>query len=258
MRVNPNYTPDILNELWQSQAQEQTYIQQLATGRRVNVPSDDPAAAAANVQNQAFQSQNDQYLKNTNSLEGMFQTADSTLSSVVTALNQAISLGTEGANGTLSSADRQALAQQIQGIQTQVVALANTTYEGSYLFGGNVTQAAPFTMDPTQPSGVNYVGNTDVNNVEIAPGKTIQTNLPGSQIFQGAQGNVMGALQGLVTALGSGNSATIGAATTQLSTALNYLSQQRVFYGNGINQLNANQSSLQQDQVNLQTQENNL
>jgi flagellin-like hook-associated protein FlgL len=47
MRVNPNYTPDILANLWNSQAEEQTAIEQLSTGKRVNVPSDDPAAAEA-------------------------------------------------------------------------------------------------------------------------------------------------------------------------------------------------------------------
>lgn len=258
MRVNPNFTPDILNDLWQSQAQEQTFIEQLATGRRVNLPSDDPGAAAADVQNQALQSQTDQYLQNTNSLEGMVQTADSALSSVVTALNQAISLGTQGANGTSSSANQQALAQQVQGIQSQIVQLANTSYEGNYIFGGSATQGPPFALDPTQSSGVSYTGNTDVNSVEIAQGRAIQTNLPGSQLFQGAQGNIMASLQGLVTALQSGNTTNIGAATTEVTNSLNYLSQQRVFYGNAMDELNSNQTSLQQEQVNLQTQETNL
>src|SRR5271168_853613 len=170
MRVNPNFTPDILNDLYQSQAQEQTLIQELSTGRRVNSPSDDPAAAAADVQNQAAQSQDDQYVQNTNNLDGMFQTADSALSSVVTALNQAISLGTQGANGTLTAAQQQSLAQQVQAIQSQVVQLANTSYEGSYLFGGTATQTAPFAMDSTELSGVSYSGNNSVNNVEIAQG----------------------------------------------------------------------------------------
>jgi flagellar hook-associated protein 3 FlgL len=258
MRVNPNFTPDILTDLWQSQAQEQTFIEQLATGKRVNMPSDDPAAAAADVQNQAFQGQTDQYLKNTTSLEAMFQTADSTLSSVVSSLNQAISLGVQGANGTLSSADMQAIAQQVQGIQSQMVGLGNTSYEGSYLFGGTDTQSPPFTLDSTQPSGVRYNGNAGVNTVDIGQGRSIQTNLPGSQIFQGAGGNIMNSLQQLVTALQSGNSANIGTATTQVTSALSYLSQQRVFYGSAANQLNANQSFLQQEQVNLKTQDNNL
>ena len=258
MRVNPNYTPTILTDLWQQQAQEQNAIQELATGRRVNVPSDDPAAAAADVQNQALQSQVDQYLNNTNGLEGMLQTADSTLSSVVTALNQAISLGVQGSNGGLSSANLQEIAQQVQGIQTQVVQFANASYQGTYMFAGTANQSPPFTLDATQPSGVRYNGNTGVNDVEIAQGRSIQTNLPGSQIFQGAGGDVMGSLQQLVTALQSGNTTSIGAATTQLGTALNYVSQQRVFYGSAVSQLNANQSFLQQEQVSLQTQETGL
>jgi flagellar hook-associated protein 3 FlgL len=258
MRVNPNYTPDILSDLFQQQAQEQTYIQQLATGKRVNEPSDDPAAAAADVENQSLQGQTDQYLQNTSNLEGLLQTADSALSSVVTALNQAISLGTQGANGDLSASNQQEIAQQVQNIQSQVVQLANTSYQGSYIFGGTASQAAPFALDATQPSGVIYNGNTGVNSVAIAEGRSIQVNIPGSQVFQGAGGSVMGALQQLVTALQSGNSASIGTATTHVSSALNYLSQQRVTYDSGISQLNANRSSLQQEQVNLQTQENTL
>ena len=258
MRVNPNFTPDILNDLWQSQAQEQTAIQQLATGRRVNSPSDDPAAAAAEVQNKALQGQTDQFLKNTSNLEGTLQTADSTLSSVVTSLNQAISLGVQGANGDLSSADQQAIAQQIQAIQSQMVQFGNTSYQGTYLFGGTATQSAPFVLDPTQSSGVRYDGNTNVNTVEISQGRSIQINAPGSQVFQGAGGSVMDSLQQLVTALQDGNTDAIGTATTQVGTALSYVSQQRVFYGSAINQLNSNQSSLQQEQVTLQTQETSL
>lgn len=258
MRVNPDFTPDILNDLYQSQAQEQTYIEELATGRQVNLPSDNPVAAAEDVENQAYQSQNDQYVQNTTNLEGMFQTADSALSSVVTALNQAITLGTQGANGTLTSAQQQTIAQQVQAIQSQVVQLANTSYEGSYVFGGTATQTAPFALDSTQPSGVTYAGNNGVNSVEIAQGTSIQTNLPGSQIFLGSGGSVMGSLQQLVTALQSGNESSIATATTQVGTALSSLSQQRVFYGTAVDQLNATQSSLQQEQVNLQSQDTNL
>jgi flagellar hook-associated protein 3 FlgL len=258
MRVNPNYTPDILADLWQSQAQEQTAIQQLATGKRVNMPSDDPAAAAADVQNQALQSQNDQYIQNTSNLDGSLQTADSALSSVVTALNQAISLGVQGANGGVSSADQQALALQVQSIQSQLVQLGNTSYQGSFLFGGTATQSAPFALDSTQPSGVLYSGNSGVNNVEIAPGSSLQVNLPGSQIFQGAGGNIMSSIQQLVTALQSGNTTNIGTATTQVGSALSYVSEQRVFYGSAVSQLNSNQSFLQQEQVSLQTQDTSL
>jgi flagellar hook-associated protein 3 FlgL len=94
--------------------------------------------------------------------------------------------------------------------------------------------------------------------VEIAEGRSIQLNLPGDQLFQGAGGDVFGALQQLITALQNNDTNGIGTATTQLGAALNYVSQQRVFYGNAVNMLNSNQSFLQQEQVNLQSQENSI
>ncbi len=258
MRVNPNFAPDILNNVWQSQAQEQTDLQELSTGRRVNLPSDDPNAFAADVQNQAEQSQNDQYLQNTSSLDGLFQTADSTLSSVVSSLNQAISLGTEGSNGTMTPAQQQALAQQVQAIQNQMVQYANTSYQGNYIFAGTATTTQPFVLDPSQSAGVSYNGNSGVNEVQIADGRSIQTNVPGSQIFLDSGGNVMASLQQLVTALNGGDTTAIGSATTAVSTSLNYVSQQRVFYGSAVDELNSNQSFLQQEQVNLKTQDTTL
>jgi flagellar hook-associated protein 3 FlgL len=204
------------------------------------------------------QGQTDQFLQNTSSVEGLLQTADSTLSSVVSALNQAISVGTEGANGTNSAADLKAMADQIQGIQSQVFGWANATYQGNYIFAGTATNAPAFTLNPAVPDGVTYNGNTDTNTVQIAEGNSIQTNLPGSQLFQGAGGDVMGALQQLVTALQSGNTTAVGTATTQLSGALNYLSQQRVFYGNALQQLTSNQSYLQTEQVNLKSAANSI
>jgi flagellar hook-associated protein 3 FlgL len=258
MRVNPNFSNDILQDLYQSQNQEQIALEQLASGKLINMPSDNPAGAAEMVQNQAQQDQADQFLQNTSAVEGQLQTADSTLSSVVESLTQAISLGTEGANGTNSPADLQAIAQQVQGIQDQVVQLANTSYQGNYIFSGTDTNTVPFTLDSSAPDGVTYNGNTDVNTVQIAQGNSVQTNLPGSQVFQGSGGDVFGALQQLITALQGGNSTAIGAATTQLSTSMNYLSQQRVFYGNGVDQLNSNQTFLQQEQVSLESEANTV
>lgn len=258
MRINPNITSDILNAITQAELQQQKAVQEVATGKRVNMPSDDPAAAAEMVQNLALSSQADQYLQNTSSVEGLLQTADSALSSVVTSLNQAIGLGVQGSTGTLSSSNRQAVVQQLQGVFDQVVQLANSSYEGSYIFGGTATTAPPYVLDQTQTDGVTYNGNTGVNSVDIANGRSIQINVPGSQVFQSPAGDVMGSLQQLITALQAGNTTASGTATTQLRTALDSLSQQRVFYGNAINQLTSNQSFLQQEKVNLQTQQNDL
>ena len=67
-----------------------------------NVASDDPAAAAMQVQTADQTVAGDQFLRSISSVTGELQTADSALSSCVTALQRAITLGVEGANGTLS------------------------------------------------------------------------------------------------------------------------------------------------------------
>jgi len=106
MRINPNVTADLLASLANAQNEQNTAMLQMASGRRVNTPSDDASAAAILVQNQAQSSQADQFLRSADSVQAQLQTTDSTLNSVVLALQRAISLGVQGANGTLSDANR--------------------------------------------------------------------------------------------------------------------------------------------------------
>lgn len=250
MRVNPDPTADILAAIWQTQSKEQTALEQLSTGRRVNRPSDDPSAAASEVENLAQQARVDQYLQSVGSLRAQLQTADSTLSTVITALSRAVSLGVEGGNGSLTSSNLQQIAVEVQGILDQVVQAANISFQGNFLFSGTNTSTAPFTQGA---GSVTYNGNSGVNTVEIADGRTLQSNIPGDQLFQKPGADVIGSLQQLVTALQSGDFTAIRAATPAVSSALNYLSSQRVFYGNALNQLDADEASLNQRTLNLQT-----
>jgi flagellar hook-associated protein 3 FlgL len=258
MRVNPNMQADMLSYLQVSQNQEQTAIEQLATGLRVNLPSDDPAAAAANLVNNASISAGDQYVQNIDSVQQTMTSADSTLSSVVTELTQAISLGVEGSNGTLSASDSQAIAQQVSGIQSQIFALANTSFQGVYLFGGTATSAAPFVKDPTSPTGVQYNGNEQANQIQIGEGQQVATSVSGDQLFGSGATGVFGSLQTLITALQSGSTSDVGTATVQLRTAFDQVNTSRVFYGNALSGLTEQENYLGQEKVNLQTNENNL
>src|SRR5271170_5862720 len=121
MRVNPDPYPDLLAAVSETQQQIQTDEQEIASGQSVNLPSDNPAAAALLIQNADQSSQADQFQRSIGSIQGEIQNADSALNSVTTALQQAISLGVEGANGTVNSSDRAALASQVQGIQNQLL-----------------------------------------------------------------------------------------------------------------------------------------
>jgi flagellar hook-associated protein 3 FlgL len=256
IRINPNPATDLLADIALNRQAQDTSLEQISTGQSVNQLSDNPSAAAQVVLEHVQNSQNTQYLQNDSSLESEEQTIDSTLNSAVQAVTQAISLGTQGASGTLSDADRQAIATQLQGIQNQVLSLANLNYEGTYVFSGTATTTQPFTADSSSPDGVQYNGNSDVNSVSIAPGETIAVNQPGNQIFTNSSGDVLGALNGLITALQTNTG--IAAANTNLNQAFNELTNQQVFYGNALQQLQSATTNLNNSQVQVAQQENNL
>jgi len=148
MRVT-NMVPDVQYAMQQSQQQLSTALQQVSTGLRVNQISDDPSAYANMVDSLASSASVDQYTKNVSSLQSQMQTADSALSSVTTSLNSAVTLGTEGSNGSLTTANRQAIASQVQGLLSSVISQANLTYQGVPLFSGSATGGTPFVQAST-------------------------------------------------------------------------------------------------------------
>jgi flagellar hook-associated protein 3 FlgL len=255
IRLNPDPLPNLLTALQQANQNENTASVELSTGRRVNQLSDDPAAAAELVGNSNQSSQDDQYLQNAGSLQAKFQVADSTLSNVVTALTRAISIGTEGANGTVNAGDRQAIAGEVQGLITQTLSLANTTFQGAYIFAGTAVNTQPFVQNAATGT-VAYAGNLDSTAVELSNGNSIAANLPGTQLFQNASGSAFQSLQDLNTALLSGNG--IGAAVVEVQNALTQVSTNQTFYGNALNQISATDNFLNQDKLNLSSQENTL
>ena len=254
MRINPNVTADLLASLANAQEEQNKAMLQMASGRRVNTPSDDPSAAAILVQNQAQSSQADQFLRSADSVQAQLQTTDSTLNSVVLALQRAISLGVQGANGTLSDANRASVVGELNGIQDQLIGLANLSFQGQFVFAGTATQAQPFVADATQPSGVRYDGNAGTNSVAVGDGVSMQVNVPGSQIFAAPGSDMFQAVHDLITALQSNTG--IDTAVTGVRAAFDHVTAQRVFYGNAMNQLQSQQTYLNNDKLLLSQQEN--
>jgi len=253
IRLNPNLLPDLLAAISQSEQNQNAATQQLASGRAVNQLSDNPAAVAALVGNHDQSSQDAQFLQNISTLQSKFQVADSAMSNVVTALTRAVTLGTEGATGTLNASDRQAIAGEVQGLISQILSLANTTYQGAYLFAGTAVSTQPFTQSGNT---VTYNGNANTTSVELSNGNSIGGNVPGDQLFLNASGSVFGALENLYTSLQSGTN--IPAAVSQVQAALGTISTQRVFFGNALNQIDLSENFLNQDKLNLSSQENSL
>ncbi len=257
MRISPYVTQTELNAMSAADQAEQTALLQMTTGKRVNVASDDPSAAAREVAISSQSSDCDQFLRSISSISSELQTADSALNSGVTALQRAITLGVEGANGTMSQDDRSALASEVQSISQQMLGVANLSYNGKYIFAGTADSNPPYVA---AAGGIVYQGNDSVNQVEIEAGQTIAVNQPGSQLFSAAGANVFQALSDLATTLQSSSSTTddIANATNEVRTAYNQLNSARTFYGSTLDQLNAGQDFLNSEKLQLTQQSSDL
>jgi flagellar hook-associated protein 3 FlgL len=258
MRVDSNYYAQILNSLDTTEQQEQTDVLQLSTNLRVNQPSDDPTAAAQYVGYVAAASDAAQYEQNVSSTQTMMQSATSALSSVVTSLNSAISQGVEAGNGTVTAAQQTEMAATVSGIRDQIISLANTSVQGMYLFGGTASSNPPFQLNADPTTGVTYNGNSGINTVPVGNNETVQSNVPGDQIFSASSGNVMQSLTDLINAMQSNSTSGIQSATTEVQNALQTVSLQQGLYSSTSNQLDADNTYLQNETVSLQSQENNL
>lgn len=243
MRVDPTYITNLVGSLDQTQASEQQLSSELSSGVSITSLSQNPVGAGENVLLLSQIQQDDSFTASSNLVTGQLQVADSALGSVVTELTQAISLATSANNGTMNSSDVKSVANQISGIVDEVQSLANTSYQGQFIFAGGKTTAAPFsTATATSPPVTSYNGDENVNLLELPNGQKIQLNVPGDQVFLGAgTSSVFGALNALVADYSSGevNIAQAASDTTALSTALSYVSQQRVTIDSSITQLSA-------------------
>lgn len=258
MRVDPNISAILNAGIQNTQQSLNTSVEQLASGRRVALPSDDPAAAAANLESLATSANVDCYTRNGDAVLSQIQMADSALSSVIGELNQAVTLGVQGADGSMNSADRASIATQVQSILSGVVSQANTTFNGTSLFAGTAGVANAFVADSLSANGYTYQGNSNINAATIGSSLQISVNIPGDQIFVNPNGNVLGSLQQLVAALNSGTSSDIGAAVAEVNTAITNVSQQRVIYAGTVKQIESQESYLSQESVSLSARQQSL
>src|SRR5271156_5774075 len=255
-RVNPNILPDLLDGVETMQQQLNQADLELASGRSINAPSDNPVGTQSLVLNHAAQAENDTFQQNVGNLQSRMQTADSALNSAENAINQAISLGVEAGNSDLTDAQRQAIALQLQGIQQQLVNTASTSYNGTYLFGGTLVETAPFTLNPAVPAGVTYNGDASVTAVQIDSGEAVNVNVPGDQLFLNPSGSLLGSLNQLITAVQTNTG--ISAANVAFGQASAEFEAQSVNYGTTLSQLSSTGTELATQNVQLAAQESSI
>jgi flagellar hook-associated protein 3 FlgL len=213
----------------------------LSSGLSIQSLQDNPVAVAQSTLLASQIEQADTFVQSATGVGAMMQVADSTLGDVVSQINKALSLAVEGSNGTQNASNNASVAQSLSGILSEVISLANTSYQGQFLFSGSQGSVQPFTLNTAAtPPTATYAGDTNVQTVEVPGGQKLQINLPGSSVFGSGGTGIVGALSQLIGDISSGApTASITTDTAALTTSLGQLSDQRSILDSSLSRLNS-------------------
>lgn len=161
---------DLMRNLNNNYRMMDKYQRQLATGRKINAPSDNPAGLVKSLRLRTNIVENEQYLANINEAINFMETTDSALDNITQILHRVRELTVKAANGTNDPGAHQAIADEIKELNEQLKLIANTTYGTKHVFGGrNVTEP------PCK--GSEWQGNDEYLELEIGVGINIPINI---------------------------------------------------------------------------------
>jgi flagellar hook-associated protein 3 FlgL len=224
---------------------------QLASGRQITKPSDNPDGTVTALQLRSQVAQASQYQTNANAASSWLSTADSALSSVNTQLQKVRSLVVQGlSTGTADSTSNAALATEIQGIKAGLLSLANTSSLGRPIFGGTTAGSAAFTADSS--GVVTFQGNSGTIVKDVGPTSSVQVNQVGTDVFGADGSNVFDMLDSISSQLTSGT-----LQSSQLSaidSAIGRASTQQSIEGSAANQVSVAQANVTNSTLQYKTQ----
>lgn len=155
--------------------------EQVATGRRILRPSDDPIAAARSVRFKESLSQLEQFQRNGNAAESRLVFEEAALTTVNNVLQRVRELALRANNATETKDSRVQIAVELREQLADLVQIANQKDgNGRYLFGGTLDGTAPVSQSA---GGVVYNGDQGQRLVQIGPSRQIADGDSGADVF---------------------------------------------------------------------------
>lgn len=158
--------------------------EQMASGKRVVSPSDDPRAASQALVVKQDQTIQEQYSNSRTTATNTLSLQENTLGSMSDLLTSAKGLVIKGGNGTYTDSDRASVATELEGLYNQMLGLANSRdSSGQYMFSGSKGDVKPF---ETGENGTveAYAGDTQPLNLQVDASRSMNVNAAGSDVFK--------------------------------------------------------------------------
>ena len=230
-----------INSILDQQAKLFETQNQLATGKRINSPSDDPTGAAQLVGLSESSKITAQYQDNILAARTRLELEDTALGSVGDVLQRVRELTIQALNDTNSATDRAAIATEVRQLADEVIGLANRKDgNGQFMFAGFQVLTQPFSE--TAPGVFAYAGDQGQRQIQIGSARQIADGDSGQAVFMdipdgGGFKSVFAILEDLATDLEA--NAPNGASLDQLDSAMDQFLGFRVSIGARLNALDS-------------------
>ncbi|MBI5364840.1 MAG: flagellar hook-associated protein FlgL [Planctomycetes bacterium] len=183
--------------------------EQVASGKRILRPSDDPVGTSSVLGISRQIGDVDRYRSAVATAKPLIDAGIAAIDEAGNLYSEARELVVQGLNGTLNDTDRSSLAQQIELLQERLVEVGNSKLGERFLFGGTESSTEPFAVtEATDGRRVVYRGNQAARSVAIGAGVGVPVNIAGDDVF--AKQEATGASYAGLTGLAPGTSANEG------------------------------------------------
>ncbi|MFT9598155.1 flagellar hook-associated protein FlgL [Mesobacillus sp.] len=236
-----------LRNLSESYRRMGQYQDQLATGKKITKPSDDPVVAMKGMFYRSNLTEVEQYKRNLSELYLWMENSEAGIEQANNGLQRVRELVIQGKNGSLSPTDREAIAREVEQIKDDLVQVANTQVSGRYIFHGTDTDHPPVaTANP--PKVAANLADPDINSykVEISRGVSLRANVDPNGVFNQELFDVV---QGIQTALESDNAAELEDLLGRLDGSMDKLSAERSELGARNNRLEMIDDRIAQQEI---------
>jgi flagellar hook-associated protein 3 FlgL len=171
-----------LRNVSQSYGRLDKYQEQLATGKKIHRPSDDPVVAMKGMHYRSSLTEIEQYERNLSEVYTWMENSEAALEHATKILQRVRELVVQAKNGTLTPEDKQAIAREIEQLKKDLVQAANTRVAGKYIFNGTNIAQAPVT-EQSPPNAPLVQSNNDDFTVEVSKGVKLKANINPQNVF---------------------------------------------------------------------------
>lgn len=154
---------------------------QIASGKRVQSPADDPVAAVHLLELDRALTESDQFGSNSNMATNRLTLEEQVLSDSGTLLQRIQELAVQANSPAVDAGGRSMIADEVRGRVQELIGLANTRdANGEYLFAGFSTKTQPFAQNG---SSVSYFGDQNSRTLQVSPTQRVADSHSGFETF---------------------------------------------------------------------------